>query len=312
MHTPSSVAALLPSTLLPLLLLLSPRVLAASSAADRSICIRGGAENLAAAAACGHKGALRYCLEHAPSYVEVGDIERCFYSSGCTAAEAAIEAAYALHNCDSDKSLAELRRRGPEPVAEETPRETRHHTTTTTATTPKTHTTTTRNTASIQCSTETTIDTSSCPIQSTGTASGRTITCYPSTATTSVCAAENICQTDSAGLNVCMLRSDSLDTGEIIVTIILGACFATGFATLIFLCCRDKAATRKLRARAEAAAIAKASAADATNASVGAGAPAIGTSPVGGGYDPPRRAPSSNAGGGNNAAQNPFDDGPRF
>lgn len=115
MHMPSSVAALLPSTLLPLLLLL-PTALGAS-VADRSICIRGGAEDLAAAAACGDKGALKYCFEHAPAHIEAGDLERCFHSSGCTAAEARIEAAYVLHNCDNDKSLAELRRRGPEPVA---------------------------------------------------------------------------------------------------------------------------------------------------------------------------------------------------
>lgn len=302
---PRSVAALLPSALLPLLLL--PSSLGAS-VADRSACVRSGADDLAAAAACGDKGALKYCFEHAPQYIEAGDLERCFHDSGCTSAEAAIEAAFILHNCDVAKSVAELRRRGPEPLAAMTLLDARQDTTTAAT---ATATTTAANggfTPSIQCSTETTISTSSCPIQSTGTASGRTITCYPSTATTSVCASENICMKDSQGIDTCMRRDDSLDTGEIIVTIILGVCFAAGLATLVFLCCRDKRAERKLRARAEAAAIAKANAANATNAS--AHVPMAGehaSAP----YDPPKRAPSPGVG---NAApgQNPFDDGPRF
>ncbi|KAI1774960.1 hypothetical protein F4818DRAFT_57012 [Hypoxylon cercidicola] len=305
MHMPRSVAALLPSTLLPLLLL--PTSLGAS-AADRSACVRSGADDLAAAAACGDKGALKYCFEHAAQYVEAGDLERCFHGSGCTSAEAAIEAAFILHNCDSVKSVAELRRRGPEPVAAETQVQARQDTTTTTAAkggfTP-----------SIQCSTETTIPTSSCPVQSTGTASGRTITCFPSTATTSVCAAANICMKDSQGIDTCMLRSDKLDTGEIIVTIILAVCFATGFATLVFLCCRDKRAVRKMRARAEAAAIAKSNAANATSASHGPNVPYAAAAPAAAPgesahapYDPPKRAPSPGVGGG----ANPFDDGPRF
>ncbi|XXG98148.1 hypothetical protein Hte_004469 [Hypoxylon texense] len=314
MHMPRSVAALLPSALLPLLLLLPTGSLGASSVADRSACIRSSADDLAAAAACGDKGALKYCFGHAPQYVEAGDLERCFHDSGCTSAEAAIEAAFVLHNCDADKSVAELRRRGPELLAAMTLLDARQDTTAATATAAVT--TTAGNagfTPSIQCSTKTTVSTSSCPIQSTGTASGRTITCFPTTVETSVCADANICMKDKQGVDTCMLRKDSLDTGEIIVTIVLAVCFAAGFATLVFLCCRDKRATRKLRARAEAAAIAKAAAANATNASEHqqqyqqqqhqqqASAP----------YDPPKRAPSPSVG---HAApgQNPFDDGPRF
>ncbi|KAI0160941.1 hypothetical protein GGR52DRAFT_576354 [Hypoxylon sp. FL1284] len=314
MHTPRSAAALLPSALLPLLLL-SP---ASASAADRSACVREGASDLAAAAACGDKGALQYCFGIVPQHLETGDLERCFHDAGCTSAEAAIEAAFILHNCDGDRSVAELRRRAPEIVAVQTaapPLAARQD--------PPAPTSSADNggfTPSIQCSTETTFSTSSCPVQSTGSDSGRPLPCFPTTATTSVCAADNICMKDKKGLDVCMLRNNSLDVGAAIVTSILAACFAIGFATLVVLCCRDKRAERRRRARKEAADIAKTNAANATNPSMAAAnsnnsnnagsAPPPASAPYSPPYDPPKRVPSPSVG--NAPGQNPFDEGSRF
>ncbi|KAI1371652.1 hypothetical protein F4677DRAFT_434750 [Hypoxylon crocopeplum] len=256
MLAPSSAAALLPSTLLPLLLLFPTSSLGTNSAsADRSACIQGSAVELSVAAACGDKGSLEYCFKHVPSHVEAGDLERCFRNAGCTTAEAGIEARFVLHNCDNGQSVAELRRRGPEPIPAPTPEPVpapQDAATTTAATTAAAGFT-----PSIQCSTETTIDTTSCPVQSTGAESGSQLSCFPTSVATQVCAAENICMKDSNGLDICMLRQDSLNTGGIVVTIILAVVFALGFGTLIVFCCRDKRAQHKLRARQEAAAIAK-------------------------------------------------------
>ncbi|KAI1397264.1 hypothetical protein F4819DRAFT_90566 [Hypoxylon fuscum] len=311
MHVPISVAALLPSALLPLLLLL-PSTLGAS-VADRAACIRGSADDLSSAAACGDKGSLKHCFVHAPEYVELADLERCFQNAGCTNAESAIEAAFVLHGCDNRKSVAELRRRGPDlaaaPIQEFFARQ---DTTTTAAATGTTTGTTT--TGSIQCSTSTSISTSSCPIQSTGTASGQTLPCFETQVPTEVCAAENICMTNKEGLDVCMRRDNSLDTGEIIVTVILAAAFLAGFATLVFLCCRDKRGQRKLRARQEAAAIAKTNAMAAQDehrhAAHAAAAPHQQHPEVP--YDPPKQRPQSPGVPAAKApAQNPFDE-PRY
>ncbi|KAI1105198.1 hypothetical protein F4804DRAFT_149913 [Jackrogersella minutella] len=287
----SSSAAALPSTLLPLLLLLPGSLLgvSASSVADRSACIRSSAVSLAAAAACGDKGSLEHCFRTAREYVEAGDLERCFRNAGCTNAEAGIEASFVLHSCDAGQSVAELRRRRPEPVPGPTPAPVPQDTTTTAAASGAF-------TPSIQCSTSTDITTSSCPIQSTGTESGSTLPCFETTVATSVCAAANLCMTDKNGVDICMVRKDGLDTGGLVVTIFLAVCFAVGFATLIFFACRDKRSERKLRARKEAAAIAKTNAANATSTMAPIEETAI----------PPKREPSPAPG------SNPFADGPRY
>lgn len=68
--------------------------------------------------------------------------------------------------------------------------------------------------------------------------------------------------TDDNGNDVCMLRKDSLDTGELIITIFLAICFGVGFATLLYFACSEKSRERKRRAMAQAAAIAKTNAAN--------------------------------------------------
>ncbi|KAI2617621.1 hypothetical protein GGS26DRAFT_596333 [Hypomontagnella submonticulosa] len=303
--------AALPATLLTILLLpgLSLATGQQAAVADRSACIRNSATSLSSAAACGDKGALEYCFSRVPEYVEAGDLERCFVDAGCTQTEAGIEASFILHNCDNGKSAAELRRRGPEPVPAPTPEAEPIPAPQAATTAPPANG---GFTPSIQCSTDTTISTSSCPIQSTGAESGKTLPCFPTTVPTKVCAADNICMKDRNGVDICMKRSDALNTGGVVVTIFLAICFAAGFATLIILCCRDKRAERKRRARKEAAAIAKTNAANATSATMAAADDAAAfakreQSPAGGGA-----APAPAGAGATAPGQNPFADGTRY
>ncbi|KAF3059483.1 hypothetical protein GL218_05162 [Daldinia childiae] len=277
MHGRRSGAAALPATLLPLLLLFPASSLGASPAiADRALYIRDAALGLSAAAACGDKGSLAHCFRNVPEYVEADDLERCFRNAGCTSAESTIEAAFIINNIHNGKSVAELRRRGPEPIPAET------GTSSATATGGVFS-------ASIECSSSTTTLATSCPIQSTGSESGKTLSCFETQVPTSVCKAENICSTDKDGNDLCMVRHDTLDVGEIIITAFLATVFGLGFATLLFFCCRDKSAQRKRKAQAEAAAIAKTAYAHAVDEET-----AI----------PPKREPSVGPGG----QQNPFTD----
>ncbi|KAI1073971.1 hypothetical protein F5B20DRAFT_586772 [Whalleya microplaca] len=252
----------LPSTLLPLLLL--SRWTLAGATGVQSACLRDGARNLSEAAACGDKGSLEYCfLTASGGFIESNKLQQCFYHAGCTLAESVIEADFVIKNCGNGKSAAELRRRGPDRIpaltAAPVPRAT---TATTEATTTAATTGTTGTSTSLICSTTSTMSTSSCPIQSTGSESGSTLSCFETTVPTEVCADENICMKDSKGLDVCMLRKDTLDTGELVITIILAVCFGVGTATLFFLCCRDKRNIRKRQAQKEAQKIAKSAAAN--------------------------------------------------
>ncbi|KAI0140031.1 hypothetical protein F4776DRAFT_572062 [Hypoxylon sp. NC0597] len=292
MHISRSSAAALP-----LLLLLPGSSLGAiASVADRSACIRSGAVELSQAAACGDKGSLEHCFKTVGEYVEASDLQRCFRNAGCTNAEAGIEAAFIIHNCENPTSDAELRRRGPEAMPAPTP---------VAAPVPQDTVTSTADnnggfTPTIQCSTSTDISTSSCPIQSTGSESGQTLPCFATTVPTQVCAAENLCMTDKNGLDICMRRQDAPDTGGLVVTIFLAVCFAVSFGLLLFFACRSKVAERKRRARNQAAAIAK------TNAAANAGsttmAPTEETPFTKRDQSPMGAVPG----------QNPFEDGPRY
>ncbi|KAI2780664.1 hypothetical protein F4815DRAFT_125084 [Daldinia loculata] len=292
MHGRRSGAAALPATLLSLLLLFPASSLGASPAiADRALYIRDTALGLSAAAACGDKGSLTHCFRNVPEYVEADDLERCFRNAGCTRAESTIEAAFIINNFHNGKSVAELRRRGPEPVPAPTPAPTPAPAEISTSSATATGSVFS---ASIECSSETTTKVTSCPIQSTGSESGKTLPCFETQVPTSVCKAENFCSTDKDGNDLCMLRHDTLDVGEIIVTAFLAAVFGLGFATLLFFCCRDKSAQRKRRAHAEAVAIAKTAAANATSATMAVNEETA---------IPPKREPSVGTGG-----QNPFVD----
>ncbi|KAI1489665.1 hypothetical protein F5X96DRAFT_600770 [Biscogniauxia mediterranea] len=250
MHLPRG--ATLPPTLLSFLLLSgSPLV---SAIAARSECLRQSTPKFVEAAACGDKGSLDYCFKRTPEYLQLDDLAECFRNAGCTEEESVIEAAYIIKNCDEGKSAAELRRRIPDPMPAPTPMPQDTTTTDTTDTTA----TSSSNSATASCSTTTTISTSSCPVQSTGTASGATLSCFATTTASAVCRADATCRTDGT----CFIKDDTLDTGEIVVTVILAVALALSVAAFLFFCCRDKCGQRKARARKEAADIARTQAAN--------------------------------------------------
>lgn len=127
---------------------------------------------------------------------------------------------------------------------------------------------TTTATSSLTCSTNSVYTTSTCPVQSTGTASGSTLDCYDVPMTTSVCASNMVCATDEE--NVCMERINSISgAGTWFCVILLATVFAVGLSLLFFLCCRDRRRQKKLRAQKEAFDIAKTAAAAETSTAAG-------------------------------------------
>jgi len=98
-------------------LLLASAAGTALAAPDRSECLRTRSDELAALAACGHAGSIRYCLSQLPVQAHLCTAEalhRCFVDAGCTADEARIEAAWTLRRCDEkagSDDLGDLRRR---------------------------------------------------------------------------------------------------------------------------------------------------------------------------------------------------------
>ena len=95
----------------------------AAPGADRSECLRSRADELAALAACGHSGSIRYCLSQLPAqnHLCTADVlHKCFVGAGCTPDEARIEAAWTLRRCDEQAGsddLGDLRRRQNRPPA---------------------------------------------------------------------------------------------------------------------------------------------------------------------------------------------------
>ncbi|KAK6958336.1 hypothetical protein Daesc_001135 [Daldinia eschscholtzii] len=285
MHGRRLGAAALPASLLPLLLLFPGTSLGASPmTAGPAMYIRESAFDFSYAAGCGDRGSLKHCLGKVSEPLEVEYLRQCFINAGCNDEESNLEADRIVKGFYQGNAPAEMRRRSPDPTP---------------APTPAPAETTSAKSAggfkpSIECSSETVVKTQSCPIQSTGSESGKTLPCFEAEATQMVCKAENICSTDKDGNNLCMLRKNQLDTGEIVVTVFLGTVFGLGFAALLFFCCRDKAAQRKRKARAEAAQIAKTAAANATSATMAVSEESA---------IPPKREPSVGTGG-----HNPFTD----
>ncbi|KAI1503816.1 hypothetical protein F5X99DRAFT_90582 [Biscogniauxia marginata] len=246
MHLPR--AATLPSTLLSFLLLSECSLVRAMAA--RSECLREHTHKFVEAAACGDKGSLEYCLRRIPEHIELNDLAGCFSNAGCTIEESIIEAGYIVKSCDEGTSAAELRRRVAAPMPAPTPMPAPQDTTAAS--------TTIAASLTEGCSTTTTISTTSCPVQSTGTNSGVTLSCFATSVATEVCAEGNTCHTDGT----CFKLDNTLDTGEIVVTIILAVALFLSIFAFLFFCCRDKVGQRKARARKEAADIARTQAAN--------------------------------------------------
>ncbi|RYP12325.1 hypothetical protein DL767_011343 [Monosporascus sp. MG133] len=285
----------LSSTLLSLLALL-PQTPVVGATAAQAECVHTRGEAFAEAAACGDKGSLRNCFDTSPSYVPRDLLERCFERAGCTPEEAVIEAGFIVKQCDDGEKRgqeAELRRRGsPTSMLATTtmPLVLGRQDATTTPPPPPL-----QFQPPIQCSSDIVITTQSCPVQSTGTASGQQLECFDAPSTTQVCKAENICMKDKTGVDICMKREDNITGSALVFTIILAVVFAGGFATLIALCIRDKRTEKRLAAQKEAAAIAKANVVETSAAPTG-----------------PRRPLRSPSAGSQRADGDPFNDPSRM
>ncbi|KAI0125463.1 hypothetical protein BJ170DRAFT_432776 [Xylariales sp. AK1849] len=254
------------------LLSLTPSLVAATTTPPQ--CLQAKAHAIALAALCGDKATLKQCLAKAPEHAEEDFIQKCLVKAGCTPKAAVIEASYLISHCDGEPG--ELRRRRADAMPAERDDASDSATTTTTATTTgvtkrstaestaaattavtqrdtTTAATTAAATTSLQCSTESTLQVTSCD-------SVNKYDCSEVTTTTSVCAAGLFCDTDAAGNNLCMERQDGLTTSGAVVAIFLAVFLAAMVSAIIFLCCKDRREQKRVRARAEAAAIAKANA----------------------------------------------------
>ncbi|CAJ2513234.1 Uu.00g013530.m01.CDS01 [Anthostomella pinea] len=249
----SFLMAALPSTLLSLLLLSGSSLVSAT--VGRSACLRRDANELAEAVACGDKGSLRYCFTNVPAYLEQSDVEQCFQNAGCGPDEARIETQYVVKVCDEGQSVAEIRRRGPDPTPAPIPMPAPQSGAAITTTVKGGALTT------VQCSTSTTLHTSMCPIAHSGPSSGQELPCYPTDISYLKCAHTNHCSVNDFGVNICKLKNDELNAGQLVVTIILAAVAALGVLVFMIFCIRDKRAQKALRVRKEADEIAKTQAA---------------------------------------------------
>ncbi|POR33672.1 Uncharacterized protein TPAR_06134, partial [Tolypocladium paradoxum] len=107
------------------------------------------------------------------------------------------------------------------------------------------------------CFTTSTVDTSSCPLQ-TSNGHVKTLTCFPTQVAASDCAPGLMCTIDANHEDICMKMQNGLDTGGIIVAIVFAVLVALGLGSLTFLCCRDRRQQKRLAAKAEAVALARA------------------------------------------------------
>ncbi|EPE09084.1 hypothetical protein F503_06860 [Ophiostoma piceae UAMH 11346] len=152
-------------------------------------------------------------------------------------------------------------------------------TATSTATTPtstKVNSYTGTTTSSLVCETTTTITTKTCPTQSTGTASGKQMSCFSTQQSYPTCAAGLLCTTSDSGVTNCM-KKQGADAAGIVIAIVFGAALVIAVATLCFFCCRDRRQDARLTKAAEAAAIARQAVIDSKKARA-ATAPAISVS----------------------------------
>jgi len=237
---------------------------AASPNGNRPECLHNRSEELAARASCGDEGSLTYCFSNLVSLdsttpVEqlTSELESCLVSAGCTNAESQIEALWTLERCDDEPSELRRRRTGAMPL----PREAApmpgitilaarqvNNNPAITANAPA---------STLTCFTETNIDITSCPVQTTGNQAGKKLSCFPTQVPSAVCADGLICQVDGQGNPSCMIKQSKLPLEGIIIAIIFASSIAVSVISICFLCCRERRQQNRLIRAAEAAKIAQ-------------------------------------------------------
>ncbi len=91
----------------------------------------------------------------------------------------------------------------------------------------------------LTCSVTNYVSTTICPIQSTGAASGQTLSCYPTTIATATCAPGLMCLTSPDGNDGCMIAQGMSSEG-IVVFLVLGFAALTGVIGVCFASQREK------------------------------------------------------------------------
>ncbi|KAB5536043.1 hypothetical protein GE09DRAFT_338852 [Coniochaeta sp. 2T2.1] len=103
----------------------------------------------------------------------------------------------------------------------------------------------------LQCYTTSLSSTSSCPLQSTGSNSGKPLPCFPTTTPVSVCAEGLICQSDGRGGSggSCMFRYQRWDAAGVIIAIFFGVAVTAAIAMVVGMCWRDKRKQKRWEAQ---------------------------------------------------------------
>jgi len=237
---------------------------AASANNNSPECLRTRSQELAAVASCGDKGSLNYCFTNlvstdsaTPVYQLTSELESCFVSAGCTNAEAQIEALWTLARCNEEPSELRRRRHGAIPLPREaapmaaiTMVAARQTTDGPAAAGPSPTTT-------LTCFTQSSIQITTCPTQSTGAESGKKLSCFPTDVTTAACAENLICQVDGQGNPSCMVKQSRMPLEGIIIAIVFASAIAISVISICFFCCRERRQQNRLIRAAEAAKIAQ-------------------------------------------------------
>ncbi|KAK2608498.1 hypothetical protein QQS21_002960 [Conoideocrella luteorostrata] len=225
-------------------------LLAGSVAAlPRQACLSAHSQALAEYTDCADRKAVSYCLSTLSSF-ETGDIKACYADAGCSARQAAADAEYIINRCNDISQGAELRRR----YRAEIPHV--EATTTMAAAELKARATNQVKTGN-DCFSFGTTTVTAC-LTEVNNGKLKTLTCTPSPVQTSDCLDGWICTANTDRQQVCMLATNSLDIGGIIIAIVFGSFIVIGIGYLTFACCRERKNHKKVAAKAEAVALARA------------------------------------------------------
>ncbi|KAL6880848.1 hypothetical protein J3F83DRAFT_720049 [Trichoderma novae-zelandiae] len=227
--------------------------LSGGALALQAACFSQHSQQLAGYSDCGQHVSLEYCLSTLTDADTASDLEACYTNAGCSIAEAAAEAQYALKRCDELADMGDLKKRyrgvHGSPVKTLAARNAHN------AAPLPTHWV--RDSNNLQCKITSTVKTSSCAI-STNRGVLETLSCIPTEVAKADCAPGLMCSLDSLGETVCMKKKNELDVGGIIISIIFGVAVVVAITFLTFACCRESRHQKQLEARAEATALARA------------------------------------------------------
>ncbi|KAK3955138.1 hypothetical protein QBC32DRAFT_206098 [Pseudoneurospora amorphoporcata] len=248
-------------------------------------CLRTRSHELAAIAACGDEGALNHYFSTFPTDLSTGDakflktLTKCYIDSGCNEEETPGQIVAAAKRCSApaphehhqlgQRSLNEkdafYNHRLRIPVVPAQPVAVARAAVTPAPFDPDVVLMMSKITAApILPRADETAETrpsdkevQSCPIQSTGTSSGKKLPCFPTSVPVDVCVEGLICRNENGQGISCMYKQSGLDTAGIVMAIYFAATIALSICGLCFFCCRERRTIKKLERAAEAAKIAK-------------------------------------------------------